>query len=256
MKAMPATAGRRLLTPAAPHRPRSRVAPSCAQDPDRVWLFDLDNTLHDCSVGVFKAIDQNMTEAVMEALDVDMGEAHRLRVKYWKRYGATVIGLVRHHDVDADAFLERSHRFDPAPLVHSESGLARKLLGLKGRKILLTNAPLKYARSVLKTLGILQQFEGLWAIDHMILQGRIRPKPSRALMMQVLARVGQPASRVVLVEDTLKNLKAAKELGMKTVHIFHPGTPFSGLHAGRSHYVDVRINSIGQLLTGRHILRT
>src|SRR5690606_23634755 len=205
--------------------------------------------------GIFNAIDQNMTEAVMDALDVDLGEAHRLRVMYWKRYGATVIGMVRHHGVDADAFLERSHRFDPAPLVRSEGGLAKKLLGLKGRKVLLTNAPLGYARTVLKTLGILQQFEGLWAIDHMVLQGRIKPKPSRALMRQVLARVGQPASNVVLVEDTLKNLKAARELGMKTVHIFHPGTPFSGLHAGRSPYVDVRVNSIGQLLTGRHALR-
>jgi len=257
MTALPAP-DRRLLKPPAPHRPRSRTTQPLQRDlsaSQRVWLFDLDNTLHDCSVGIFNAIDQNMTEAVMEALQVDMGEAHRLRVKYWQRYGATVIGLVRHHGVDADAFLERSHRFDPAPLVHSESGLARKLLALKGRKILLTNAPLKYARTVLKVLGILQQFEGLWSVDHMALQGRIRPKPSRALMRQILARIGQPAHNVVLVEDTLKNLKAARELGMKTVHIFHPGTPFSGLHAGRSAYVDLRVNSIGQLLTGRHLFR-
>lgn len=258
MNATPATCGRRLLMPAAPHRPRSRVpVPSQPRSHGKglVWLFDLDNTLHDCSAGIFNAIDQNMTAAVMEALDVDMGEAHRLRVRYWKRYGATVIGLVRHHGVDADSFLERSHRFDPGPLVRSESGLAHKLKGLKGRKILLTNAPLNYARAVLKTLGILQQFEGLWAIDHMVLQGRIKPKPSLALMRQVLARVGQPASNVVLVEDTLKNLKAARELGMKTVHIFHPGTPFSGLHAGRSAYVDMRVNSVGRLLAGRNAFR-
>src|SRR5690606_30630250 len=126
---------------------------------ERVWLFDLDNTLHDCSVAIFKAIDHNMTAAVMEALDVELGEAHRLRVMYWKRYGATVIGMVRHHGVDARSFLERSHRFDPAPLVHSEGGLAHKLRRFKGRKILLTNAPLSYARGVLKKLGILRQFE-------------------------------------------------------------------------------------------------
>ena len=252
------TPPRTLLLPAAPHRARCRPlsrpdrATSMGQ---RVWLFDLDNTLHDCSRGIFEAIHENMTEAVMDALGVDMGEAHRLRVMYWRRYGATVIGMVRHHGVDAAAFLERSHRFDPAPLVRSESGLADKLRGLRGRKILLTNAPLEYARTVLKTLGILQQFESLWAIDHMVLQGRIKPKPSAALMRQVLARVRQPASNVVLVEDTLKNLKAARRLGMKTVHIFHPGTPFSGLHAGRSPYVDMRVNAIGKLLTTRHPLR-
>lgn len=253
----PAKSHRRLLTP-APHPARGGLhGPSQGQagSLQRVWLFDLDNTLHDCSRAIFNAIDTNMTEAVMDMLGVDMGEAHRLRVMYWRRYGATVIGMVRHHGVNAHAFLERSHRFDPKPLVHAEAGLAQKLLGLKGRKILLTNAPLNYAREVLKTLGILQQFESLWSINHMTLQGRIRPKPSRALMKQVLARVGQPAPNIVLVEDTLKNLKAARELGMRTVHIFHPGTPFSGLHAGRSAYVDVRVNSIGKLLTSRHALR-
>lgn len=251
-------AQRRLLVPPAPHRPRRRSIGSrwaAGDGGERVWLFDLDNTLHDCSVAIFKAIDQNMTEAVIEALGVDLGEAHRLRVMYWKRYGATVIGMSRHHGIDTRSFLERSHRFDPAPLVHCEAGLARKLRGLKGRKILLTNAPLAYARGVLGTLGILQQFESLWTIDHMTLQGRIRPKPTMALMKQVLARVGQPPSNVVLVEDTLRNLKSARALGMKTVHIFHPGTPFSGLHAGRSPYVDLRVNSIGQLLTSRHALR-
>src|SRR5690606_28375566 len=131
---------------------------SASAERKRVWLFDLDNTLHDCSKAIFKAIDRHMTEAVMEALDVDMGEAHRVRKHYWLQYGATVIGMVRHHGVDPDAFLERSHRFDPAPLVHSEAGLAMKLQGLKGRKILLTNAPYHYARAVLKELDILHQF--------------------------------------------------------------------------------------------------
>src|SRR5690606_39594854 len=99
---------------------------------------------------------------------------------------------------------------------------------------------------------VLQSRVGMWAFHVTGVQTFALPI---SLMKQVLARVGQPASGVVLVEDTLRNLKAARELGMKTVHIFHPGTPFSGLHAGRSAYVDVRVNSIGKLLTGRHALR-
>jgi putative hydrolase of the HAD superfamily len=236
------------------HRARRPCTP--AEPEETVWLFDLDNTLHDCSKGIFKAIDGAMAGAVATTLGLDVDAANALRTKYWKRYGATVIGMVRHHGVDADAFLSLSHNFAVAPLVHSENGLARKLKRLKGRKILLTNAPLKYARDVLKTLGILHQFECLWAIDHMSLQGNMRPKPSAALMRQVLARVGVPARRVVLVEDTLRNLKSARQVGMRTVHVFHPGTPFSSLHSGRSHYVDLRVNSVGKLLVGRHGWRT
>jgi len=236
------------------HRPR-RVS-GMAGDPQTVWLFDLDNTLHDCSKGIFKAIDGAMTKAVADTLSLDVEAANALRSAYWKRYGATVIGMVRHHGAKADDFLRLSHSFDIAPLVHSENGLDRKLRQLKGRKVLLTNAPLDYARTVLKTLGILRHFECLWTMDHMNLQGRLRPKPSAALMRQILARLGVPAQRVVLVEDTLRNLKSARRAGMRTVHVFHPGTPFSSLHSGRCHYVDLRVKAIGRLLVGRHCLST
>jgi putative hydrolase of the HAD superfamily len=239
-----------LRSTVASHRPRR--SSGRAGEHETVWLFDLDNTLHDCSKAIFQAIDSGMANAVATSLNIGIDEANVLRKLYWKRYGATVIGMVRHHGVDAHTFLELSHSFDVASMVHSENGLAHKLQQLKGRKILLTNAPFKYAREVLKTLGILQQFEALWAIDHMRLQGQIRPKPSAALMKQVLARLRVPASQVVLVEDTLRNLKSARQVGMRTVHVFHPGTPFTSLNSGRCHYVDVRVNSVGKLLIGRH----
>jgi putative hydrolase of the HAD superfamily len=97
-------------------------------------------------------------------------------------------------------------------------------------------------------LKILHCFEGVWAIDRMSLQGRIRPKPSLALMKQVSARMGAPAQRIVLIEDTLKNLKSARQAGMETMYVYHPGTPFSNQRSGRGNYVDVRVNSIGRLL--------
>lgn len=234
------------------YRPRVALPPVNTREP--VWLFDLDNTLHDCSRHIFTAIDQNMTEAVMDSLQVDANTANYLRKRYWKKYGATVIGMVRHHGIDSEEFLARAHDFDPAPLVHAEAGLAAKFKLLKGRKILLTNAPRNYAQQVLKTLRLLPYFESLWTINDMTLQGRIKPKPSIALMRQVLARVGAPPHRVVLVEDTLRNLKAARQLGMRTVHVFHPGTPFTGLHRGRNDYVDVRLNRVGDLLTQPHAL--
>src|SRR5690554_1021180 len=172
------------------HRPRRAYAHNAP-----VWLFDLDNTLHDSSKSIFKVIDGKMTEAVAKSLNVNHDEANRLRALYWKRYGATVIGLVRHHGVHAKTFLDLSHDFDPRPLVHSETGLIRKFQRLQGTKILLTNAPETYARTVLHTLGILPYFDMIWSIDHMHLQGKIRPKPSRALMKQIQARLGTPSSK-------------------------------------------------------------
>lgn len=229
---------RRALHPARPH--------------ETLWLFDLDNTLHDCSRGIFRAIDGAMANAVATTLNLPMDQANALRKRYWQRYGATVIGMVRHHGVNPHVFLAESHNFNAAELVHAEYGLRRSLQRLKGRKVLLTNAPLKYARDVLQALNILHLFDGLWAIDHMHLQGSMKPKPSPALMHQLRAELAISPRRVVLVEDTLRNLKTARQAGMRTVHVFHPGTPFSSAHKGRNQYVDLRVNSIRQLAQCQH----
>jgi putative hydrolase of the HAD superfamily len=243
---------RYLLRPAARLRRSRRVA---AAVPQRLWLFDLDNTLHNTSHAIFPRIDAGMTRAVMESLSVDIDTANALRAKYWKRYGATVIGMVRHHGVNADDFLRMSHDFDVRSLIKAEAGLAGKLRRLPGRKVLLTNAPIHYARAVLRHLGLLHQFDSLWAIEHMNWHGSYRPKPSPALLRRVLAREGVSAANTVLVEDTLENLRGARRAGLRTVHIHHPGTPFSKGGRNRPGYVDLRVHSVSELLLRRRPLR-
>ena len=255
---------RRLLVAPKVRQARSRRLPQGSGT--RLWLFDLDNTLHDTSHAIFPFMDHGMTAAVSALLDVDVEQANALRKQYWKRYGATVIGMVRHHGIDANTFLDRCHDFDVAPLLRAEKGLAAKLSRLKGRKVLLTNAPLTYARNVLKHLGILNQFESLWAIDHMQWHGQYRPKPSPALLRYVLAREGVAPHQATLVEDTLTNLRGARQVGLRTVFVHHPGTPHGGtsyrgtLRGGagkhaRPGYVDLRVNSVSDLLLSRRPLR-
>jgi putative hydrolase of the HAD superfamily len=67
-------------------------------------------------------------------------------------------------------------------------------------------------------------------------------------MHQIVARLGVPARRVILVEDTLRNLKAARQAGIRTVYLYHPGTPFAHEQYGRDQYVDVRVNRLSTLL--------
>jgi len=235
-----------------PPRPMRRVRTSVRANPrpeshDPVWLLDLDNTLHNTSHAIFAHIDRSMGQAVQDMLEVDAATAHALRKRYWKRYGATMIGLVRHHSVNAREFLLRSHDFVVAPLVRAELGLAGKLRRLRGRKILLTNAPLDYAMVVLRHLRCLHLFDSLWGIEEMRLFGQYRPKPSRPMLRHVLARERIAPHRAVLVEDTLENLKAARMAGLRTVWLHHPRTPFSRKPRGRLHYVDVRVRRFGEL---------
>lgn len=218
------------------------------RDHTRVWLFDLDNTLHDASHAIFQQIDQSMTQAVMRALSLDFEKATQVRQKYWARYGATMIGMQRHHGVDATEFLHMSHDFNVATYVRPEPHLASLLLATPGIKYVFTNAPYRYACTVLQTLKIEHCFAGICAIDQMKLQGHYYPKPSLKLMQQILHQLQCKAQQVTLVEDTLKNLKSAKQLGMRCAHIFHRSTPFSAKHNGRPSYVDVKVHSIQALL--------
>jgi len=69
--------------------------------PKPIWLFDLDNTLHNASHAIFPAINANMNAFMAKALgdgetpaDADVVNAARLL--YWKRYGATLLGMIRY----------------------------------------------------------------------------------------------------------------------------------------------------------------
>src|SRR3546814_17169999 len=136
-----------------------------------------------------------MTTAVASTLNIELDAASRIRTAYWRRYGATVIGMVRHHGIDARTFLRLSHQFDIASMVHSETGLARKLRQIEGRKIVFTNAPLDYARAILKTLKILHYFESDWALADMSLQGWLWPKTSTHRRRKALSRLYVTAAR-------------------------------------------------------------
>jgi putative hydrolase of the HAD superfamily len=185
---------------------------------DTVWLFDLDNTLHDAGAWIFGEMNDTMRDYVVTQLGVTPAEADALRGQYWRRYGSTMLGLVRHHAVKPAHFLHETHRFpDLERRVtghrHDLAAVAR----LRGRRVVLTNAPRAYALRVLGALGVLGLFEQVISIEDMRMFGHWRPKPDRRMLRQVARRLGVAVSRCVLVEDSLENVRAARRVGMAAV---------------------------------------
>ncbi|GAB4464509.1 MAG: pyrimidine 5'-nucleotidase [Burkholderiaceae bacterium] len=209
-----------------------------------VWFFDLDDTLHEASHAIFAAIDRRMTEYVARHLDVDEPEADRLRLTYWRRYGATMLGLMRHHAVDPHHFLRETHDFDVAALLRAERGLARLFARLPGRKVLLTNAPDRYARAVLRELALRPHVRARYTIERMRVHGVYRPKPSRAMLRRLLAFERIRAHRAVLVDDSPTNLKAARAVGLRTVLVQRRRAARSARGQRRADYVGLRVGSV------------
>lgn len=228
-----------------------------AQTPNHhrpIWLFDLDNTLHDASKGIFDQIHRCMIAAIQDMLCVDATQADRLRVEYWRRYGATLIGMVRHHQVCPHEFLARAHDFDVTRYLHSETGLNEALSRLTGQKIILTNAPLKYAQTVLRGVGIHHHFQRILSIESMRRALYFRPKPALSLMQQTLAQLKTHPAQCLFIDDTRINLKSAAQLGIRTIHFAHPGTPGNHRLMGRPPYVDLSVRSIRELSLRAHEL--
>jgi putative hydrolase of the HAD superfamily len=183
-----------------------------------VWLFDLDNTLHDASHAAFAELKRGMTRYIVSELGVSEPEADALRRRYWLRYGATLLGLVRHHGVKAHHFLHHTHVLPGLEeRVRGHRHDCAALAQMRGRKYILTNAPADYTRRVLGVLGIEALFDGVIPIERMCMFGHLRPKPDARMLRQVAVRLGVPAARCVLVEDTLGHLKSARRVGMGTV---------------------------------------
>ena len=213
-----------------PSKHRRRTLPSARR---RLWLFDLDDTLHRATPVIFGRMNRAMTDYVMRHLDLPENAANELRQAYWRRYGATLLGLMRRHGVDPRHFLLETHQFpDLAAVIDYDHQVRRMLKHLPGRKVLLSNAPDHYVHAVLRAMRVRGHLHAVETIESM----RYVPKPARSSLARVLKRQQSAGCRVVMVEDNLANLKTAKRLGLTTVWVSQA--------AGRPAYVDVKVKNI------------
>lgn len=188
-----------------------------------VWLLDLDNTLHNASAHIFPHLNQAMTRYLEQHLALTRAEADALRRHYWLRYGATLLGLMRHHGTDPHHFLAETHHFeDLRPMLVFDRALRAMLRKLPGSKIVFSNGPQHYAEAVVRLIGIEHRIDDIFGIERMGFQ----PKPGLAAYRAVLRAHRLHAAQCIMVEDTPANLRPAYRLGMRTVLISKtPRTP-------------------------------
>lgn len=219
----------------------------------RVWLFDLDDTLHDAGTAAMPQLVEAMTAYVAEHAAINVDEATALRRSYWLKYGATLLGLVRHHGVKPAHFLHQTHLLPGLEeRVRGHRADLHALARLPGRKVLLTNAPLAYARRVLSVLGVqglAHRFDRVLSIEDMRMFGHLRPKPDARMLRHVAARLKVHPARCTLVEDTLVHQKAARAVGMQTVWMQRWLPARAGRHRPlKPAYVGRRVHALAELL--------
>jgi len=206
----------------------------------RTLIFDIDDTLYTVESGftVFRNGDFIHQYMVDHMGFSDVATAKSFRDIWFRKYHSTLKGFIKAGEAQMLPPLPdgSARSFDAAALaahypsacdavegikclqkcIDPKLGKALAELRANGMQLVIfTNAVRKYGMRVLQTLGLLRYFKPaeIFGVDD------IEPhcKPEAAAFQEVLRRVGAKAETSVMFEDSMKNIRACKALGMRTV---------------------------------------
>lgn len=199
-------------------------------------IFDVDDTLYDVGTGFTAHRNGEIVQQYMvEHLKFPSKEAAKaLRDEYFAKYHATAKALTV---AQAEGrFPEGAPTFETANLAAywsehcdytllgpppTELKAALKQVMDKDHGLTLvafSNGPRNYVKKVLKSLDLFDLFgeERLYAVDDVL----PHCKPEAAAFQKIFSQIGNPSPEsCIMVEDSMKNIRQAKALGMKTVLI-------------------------------------
>ncbi|MDQ6951155.1 MAG: pyrimidine 5'-nucleotidase [Mariprofundales bacterium] len=178
-------------------------------------VFDLDNTLYQAESGMFDQMDYNINQFVSQRLGISWREANILRVRYWRDYGTTLTGLMRHHAVDPEPFLHAAHNFEIDNLININSALNKLIQAIPARCIIHTNGTVEHAERVLDRLGIRHHFHTIYDIRF----NHYQSKPCSNTLALLLAAESATPSDTLVIDDMADNLRAAANIGCRTALI-------------------------------------
>lgn len=192
-----------------------------------ILLIDCDETLYPHSAGIMKDIGTLINQYMLEKLQYDQAEVTQKRKFYIDTYGTTLNGLMKHEEIDPKDYCLYVHQLDLNQYIDPNPDLHNIFCTIKHPKILFTNAPRFHADRVLEILNISQCFDGGYYIEDFNYESK--PKLDVFEYVNREVRLKYPnENEVVLVDDYIRNLVSAKNLGWRTIWVGE-ATP-SGLY--------------------------
>ncbi len=192
---------------------RAGQSPTERKPPVDYVVFDLDETIYPRDAGVMQAIGERITEYLQRYLGLSFEDAVALRQRYVREYGTTLRGLRRHHQIDPNHYMDFVHDIPIEQLLRYDARLDQALSTIDAQKAIFTNASRQHAERVLNALGIRRHFSRIIEVRDVGWEG----KPDPEAYARLVELLGSPPARIMLVEDSLRNLRPAAQLGMITV---------------------------------------
>ena len=177
-------------------------------------LIDLDNTVYPEDSNIFSLIDIRMKSFISKNLNVSLEKSYEIQKKYFMENGTTLKGLMLHHNIKPEPFLNYVHDIDLSSIQNNPKLIA-VLKKYKGKKIIFTNGSQDHAIKVLQRIGIKQYINGIFDI----IDAEYIPKPEIVTYKKVLKKFNLIPEKTIMIDDLPINLKTAKKLGINTVLI-------------------------------------
>ncbi|KAL7466050.1 hypothetical protein ACHAXS_006341 [Conticribra weissflogii] len=202
-------------------------------------IFDVDDTLYDVGTGFTAHRNtEGATSFMVDKLNFpSKQEAQKIRDEYFKIYHSTAKGLTA---AEKEGRLPEGVTFNPLDLdEYWASNLDFSLLGGPDPKciesfrsitfdsrynldfVAFSNGPRKYVSRVLKEIGL----DIFFPPDKLFAVTDVLPycKPEKDAFELVLKAVGARPESCIMIEDSMKNIRIAKSMGMKTILVCGKG---------------------------------
>ena len=212
------------------------------------FIFDCDGVLYSDLDAVFGQVSERMTQYISKKLDLDLVKAKELQTNYFHKYNTSLNGLMIHHDIRAEDFLEYVHDID-LKFMKKDLVLREELLKLKAKKFVFTNGSHNHVKNITKSLGIEDLFDGAFDITDC----NFIPKPAVEPYKLLVKKFDINPEETVFIEDIAKNLEPAKKIGMKTVWLIN--NEYWGKKDSDKNFIDLKIENLSSFLKEINILK-
>ncbi len=183
-------------------------------------IFDLDDTLYPSSSGIWALIRARIDKFMIEKLDYTEENVPKAREKFFLEYGTTLRGLESVHNIDTIEYLKFVHEIPLDQFLYPNEHLQKILKNLSQRKVIFTNGDRWHSRRATDALKISQYFDQV--ID--ILDVSPYCKPMKQAFEIALKKLEITETKTaILIDDNIRNIQAAKSLGMKAIFVAENG---------------------------------
>ena len=211
-------------------------------------LFDCDGVLYSDLEAVFGQVSRKMTEYISSKLNVDLKKAKELQTNYFHKYNTSLNGLMIHHEIDPKEFLDFVHDIDLS-FLEKDTALRYELENINLRKFVFTNGSLNHVKHITTTLGIDDQFEGIFDI----VDAEYHPKPEAKAFDLMIEKFKIDPNETLYIEDIAKNLSIGKERGTITAWLINDEE--WGKKESDKEYIDYKIENLTLFLKEIRLLK-